>query len=394
MYDPRSGRAVMPRKVRTGQSKFGDFTQNRLPRMLSAGLAAATAPGDGSGGVLAALKGMQVGQDHLQKQDMLAYQTQRQRAQDAALEDSRRSQAEENRAQAEMYRAKMNAPVAAEKPHVPTSYAQVLVQRLLSETDPVKRAAIEKQLQAASLGSQPKNPQEEWSERARRSKEIGLKEGSDEWKHYMANGALPAARQPSTATGAVQWGESGKFGKQQAFIVKTDPVTGEVTSKPIVGLERDKPTRGGGRNQRDPNIGTKHDFLTVRNTKSAQLAKAEKEVREDIDKMGGLGSSSRVNTTGMSEEAAKAAMEADVAKRKADRWALHEQQKKQILADYYESVVALGGSVSEGRTNPIKAPGPITAPRPALTRELPSGLRSPFSVPGGMGAPEPWERFR
>lgn len=138
--------------VRTGPSKFGNFLKNGLPRMLDAGIAAATSPGDGSGGFLAAMKGMDIGRDRLQRRDAIAYQMRRQAMNDAALDEQRRSAAKENRMQAEMYRRKMDAPPA--DPHPPTTFEAALTQAWLKETDPAKKKVLADKLTALRLKGQ------------------------------------------------------------------------------------------------------------------------------------------------------------------------------------------------------------------------------------------------
>ena len=129
-----NGQVMQDKKVRTGrQSGFGQFLSQGLPRMLDAGIAAATSRGDGTGGALAVLKGMDIGSDRLQKRDMLAYQQQRQRMQDQSMMDDRAARAEENRMQAEMYRRRMDGGMGsggatAKVQRDPTTWEAELVQ--------------------------------------------------------------------------------------------------------------------------------------------------------------------------------------------------------------------------------------------------------------------------
>jgi len=153
--DPATGQVMGQQRVRTGPSKFGNFLKNGLPRMLDAGIAAATSPGDGSGGFLAALKGMDIGRDRLQKRDMLAYQMHRQRTNDQALDEQRHSAAAENRMQAEMYRRKMDAPPATPAQREPTTWEAELVQmhrQALQAGDMEKANAIADKMNEMRMG--------------------------------------------------------------------------------------------------------------------------------------------------------------------------------------------------------------------------------------------------
>lgn len=113
---------VMQQKnVRTGPSKFGRFVSEGLPRMLDAGIAAATTPSNGMDhGVLGVLRGMDIGRDRLQKRDMLGYQTARQMRQDEIAEQERMSRAKENEAQAAWYRRRAEEETR-ERPQAPPS---------------------------------------------------------------------------------------------------------------------------------------------------------------------------------------------------------------------------------------------------------------------------------
>lgn len=360
MYDPQSGQTVMPQQVRTGQSRFGHAMQNGIPRMLSAGVAAAAAPGDGTGGILAGIKGMQIGGQHLQKQDLLAYNMDRQRAQDEAIMRERDARTAENIAQAQLYRKRAEEEGKPKVAPEPNSYAQVLVRRLMNETDPAKRAAIEKELKELAKGSPAKDavPTNYAQVLIHR-----LMKETDPLKKAELEKELKELNKPKTAAGSstITWG-NGPNGKEQGFMVRNDPATGVPTSIAVPGLVRDrKPVRGTGGGGEKP--ATKRDLMTIQRNKHNNLRKAKDAAQKEANDILG-------DRLGQNKSERVAAV-----------WSRLAEVEKAIQAEFDEEMTIMTGKPPTPPVNPM-AP----RSRQLLQRDLPLGMQSMF--PGV--ANEPW----
>lgn len=384
--DPATGQVMGQQKVRTGPSKFGNFLKNGLPRMLDAGVAAATAPGDGSGGFLAALKGMDIGRDRLQKRDMLAYQMQRQQQQDAYTQEDRSARAAENRMQAELYRKKLEEgpadPLATLKARAaagglvpgtpeyqnfmrsngsaekgPTSYEQLLMQRRAEAKDPAVIAEIDQKLERLHLGTQPKDPAKEWDERKKRATELNLKPESEEYKHYMANGTLPAVGR-GAANPQAQAEERAKLADKYGL-------TGSRRQEYILNGRLRAPERG----PREERGASRRDSAKIEADKVNDLQAAERAYRK------------RISESNSFKQGAKEAV----------AWeALVElEREKALIQEAYEQQIRIfGGSVDPKPQAGGAAPGRGPS---LLTRELPIGMQqsSPFNL-----NQEPWTRTK
>ncbi len=339
MHGPSDGNILMPKQVRTGQSGFGQFLSQGLPRMATAGIEAATSPGDGSGGALAVLKGMNIGSQALQKRDMIAHQMQRQAQQDAGLAEDRQAKAEENRAQAAWYRhkAEMEDKPAAVK--LPTSYEQILAAQYAAAATAEERAAIEAKMAKLHQGTPAKSPEEEWKERKRRATELGMKEGSPEYQHYMANGSIGAA----TRTPAETHPEARIRREKEADDMK---LTGERRQSYI--LTGNLPQTRVGRTDPGEKPATKREFLGVENKKNEALLAAKKAAKKEIE---GIWAGSIRDKQNPAAIAARQAKEDDV-------WKVLAQTNKEIQ-DAYEAGVAVLKGESPARRNPMAAPRPI-----------------------------------
>jgi hypothetical protein len=384
--DPATGQVMGQKQVRTGPSKFGNFLKNGLPRIMDAGIAAATSPGDGRGGFLEAMKGMDIGRDRLQKRDMMAYNQQRQRQQDAMMMEDRAARAEENRAQADLYRRKLQEgpadPLATLKARAseaglvpgtqeyqnfmrsngaaekgPTSYEQLLMQRRAETKDPAVIAAIDQKLERLHLGTQPKDPGKEWDERKKRATELNLKPDSEEYKHYMANGTLPAvsrgaanpqAQAEERAKLADKYGLSGS--RRQEYILN-----GRLRAPENGPLEEKGASR--------------RDSAKIEADKVNDLQAAERAYRKKI-------SESSSFRQGAKDAVAREALEE------------LEREKALIQEAYEQQIRIFGGSVATKPQAGGAAPGRVPS---LLTRELPLVMQQSGPFNGGQ---EGWMRSK
>ncbi len=275
MYDPASGQIMRPQTVRTGQSGFGNFLANGLPRMLDAGIAAATAPGNGQGGFLAGLRGMDIGRDRLEKRDMLAYQMQRQRINDEALDQQRRTQADENRAQAEMYRRRMNQeppdPLAGLK-------ARAAAANLIEGTPEYQEFMVTNgnprpKDRVPTLQTGEQMLLWEWQNEKDPARKEKLRGEILKWR---TNQQAPVRLQHRT-----EWRAIPNSQDEEAFSLVFNPITGETEVKPVEGSRRPRrqpnPTRPSAGRQMTPAQAQQQQALAAAN-------RLMQEAGQDFDK--------------------------------------------------------------------------------------------------------------
>ena len=337
-----NGQVMQDKKVRTGgQSKFGQFLSQGLPRMLDAGIAAATSRGDGTGGALAVLKGMDIGSDRLQKRDMLAYQQQRQRMQDQSMMEDRAARAEENRMQAEMYRRRMDGSVGG------VSAAPKDPLALLRER--AKEAGLvpgTKEYQDFMLrgGAQPHQDPEKKTPFFQTVDQLMMWRWQNEtdpvakaqiWEQIKAKmaGQGGSTRPPAAIT--PQWVD-GPNGTQQGVTIQMGP-DGKPVLTQIPGATRTKPGKtgsGGGKKAAGGMTAAKAD--QIENDKAKDLAKAKAAYDKEI---------SDVSTR---DGAAKRLIEA----------------QKAAQSRYEQRIKAVGGSITQTWNPDQQAPAAPTGGNP------------------------------
>lgn len=382
LSQPPQGVTMTQKQVRTGPSKFGNFVSNGLPRILGAGVAAATSRGDGNdGGALGILRGMSAGSDHLQKQDMIAYNMQRQRQQDQNLQDDRAAQAEERRMHARLYEKQMNAdpkgpndalhqraiagglvPGTPEyqqfmlhggKPTdaPPKTYEQRLLEQLRTEKDPQAIARIESILQQMHMGGgPPKDPKAEWEERRRRATDLGLKPESPEYINFMANGHL---------NGSAHQGDPSKVAAERATLADKYGLVGDARRNFILTGHILAPDKG----EKPEKDGTHRDFAKIDHDKAVFLRTAEEHARKEIAKI-------TSDSSQKDKPAAIAAVWADLERKKMEAQDEYEQQIQIFRPDF----------IPPRPNNPLRGRSQNAAPS-LLQKELPLGLQSsPFNI--------------
>jgi hypothetical protein len=194
---------------------FGNVMRS-LPRMISAGAAAASAPGRGQGGFAEMLRGMDIGRDRVMQDDALAMNMRRQMENDRLINEERMARIRENDAQAANQRRLANQAPPTPRPVTHSTLESALVAQWEGEQDPVKKEAILKQITTMKGGGDkpdrlmnvggaiydpvekkwmvpPKQAAEEKSPAAfatlkARAQAAGFEEGTAGYKRFMANG--------------------------------------------------------------------------------------------------------------------------------------------------------------------------------------------------------------
>lgn len=378
------GVTMQQKQVRTGPSKFGNFVSNGLPRMLSAGIAAATSRGDGNdGGMLGVLRGMDAGSDKLQKQDMIAYQMNRQRMQDRNLQEDRAAQAEERRQHAAWYQHQMGQgpkdPIAALHERAvagglvpgtpeyqqyilnngaasqPKTFEQRLLEKLKTETDPKAIAEIEATLKQMHMGGgPPKDPAAEWEERRRRATDLKLQPGTPEYLHFMANGNL---------TGVTGHNDAAKTAAEREVLANKYGLNGQARQNYILTGHIPVPEKG----EKPEKEGTHRDFAKIDHDKAVALRTAEDHAHKEV-------SAIEMSLTAKDKPA-----------RVAQVWADLERKKNNIQEDYKEQIQIFRPGFTPRSNNPMNSGGRKPAPS-LLQRDLPLGMQNQF----GIGAKLPW----
>lgn len=349
-----SGQVMQDKKVRTGRkSGFGQFLSQGLPRMLDAGIAAATSRGDGTGGALAVLKGMDIGSDRLQKRDMLAYQQARQRMQDQSMMEDRAARAEENRMQAEMYRRRMDGSVGGggATQRDPTTWEAELVQMhrsAIQSGDMEKANAVADKLDELRNGRKQASEQQEkvpyfqtfdqmlmwrWQHATDPAEKAQLEA---QIKAKMA-GQGGSARPPAAIK--PEWVD-GPNGTQQGVIIRPDQNGNPVVTK-IHGATRTKPGKtgsGGGRKPAGGMTSTKAD--EIENDKAKDLAKAQKEFDDEIKDLPAQIDLSNADEKTKSKYASYDVRRAEAVRRLA-------RAKAAAQSRYEQRIKAAGGSITE-----------------------------------------------
>lgn len=129
-------------------------------------------------------------------------------------------------------------------------------------------------------------------ERKRRAREIGLSEGSEEWKHYLANGRIPAPPRPRSA----------------------------------------------GRGEGKPKIAPPAEFGKVEDRKGSDLTKLEKESKDRAEAI-------KAQIAAAERKGDKPAVER-LRREESELWTSHERRKGDIQKRYEEGITARGGSVT------------------------------------------------
>jgi hypothetical protein len=130
---------------------FKGFLKNVLPRMLASGIAAGATPSRYGGGGMDILAGMQAGGQELERRDRIAYDMNRQRANDETFRMDKRAEAEKRMsdiklnesagrmhdAQTDWYKAQAGAKAAVDP-------KRDLYERFIKETDPAQKEVLRK----------------------------------------------------------------------------------------------------------------------------------------------------------------------------------------------------------------------------------------------------------